>query len=374
MRMKALSSPDESNILSYLLFNKLDSLIEVLESKISKNVFDCTLARILALSYYFVGRYEEALNVIDRCIGFLKSTKKNKKKRDVPIKDFYLLKILTLSSLGELESIPKLVMDYLGESLFVCPIDLQESLNMDLGLEKIIMLEDEGEWLKIKRWLLKIEGGNQVEESTLWIKRKLIDILYNVARNSTNTIKAKALAIIGTLASEIGRVDLGLKLAKQAYNMAPNDIEIRLLLSKILYLSGKEQEAYLSYKKLTEEESNLKYLAYLNMAVILARNNQFEDAIKMINKAIKLNISSNLAWYIRARILFESERFQEAEKAFRALLMIDPKNAKIHQWLGKTYLALGKIDKAVEHLSKSKTVIGEADELDFLITLAKNYK
>jgi len=372
--MKKNISEDKSKILSYLLFNKYDSLIEILETRLSKNIFDCVLARLLALSYYYVGNYENALNVIDRCIGYLKSAKKNKNKHNVQIRDFYLLKILTLYALRELSGIPNLVMEYLGESLFVCPIDLQESLNMDLDLEKIIMLEDEGEWLKIKRWLLKIESGGQINESTLWLKNKLFNILEEVAKTSDNETKAKALAIMGTLASEIGRVDLGLKLANQALEIVPNDANIRLLIGKILYLSGKEQEAYHLFKEITEEEDNKRYLAYLNLAVILTRHNQFDEAIKMINRAIKLNISSNLAWYIRARILFESERFQEAEKAFRALLMMDPKNAKIHQWLGKTYLALGKIDKAVEHLSKSKVEVKEIDELDFLVTLARNYK
>ena len=336
--MKKNVSADKSKLLTFLLFNKYDSLIEILESRLSKNIFDCALARLLALSYYNIGNYESALNVIDRCIGYLKSTKKNKNKHSIYIRDFYLLKILTLYALRELNGIPDLVMDYLGEGLFVCPIDLQESLNMDLDLEKIIMLEDEGEWLKIKRWLIKIESGGQINESTFWLKNKLFNILEDVAKIAEDVTKAKALAIMGTLASEIGRVDLGLRLANQALEIIPNDIDIRLLIGKILYLSGKEQKAYQLFKKITEEENDKKYLAYLNLAVILARYNQFDEAIKMINKTIKLNISSNLAWYIRARILFESERFQEAEKAFRALLMMDPKNTKIYQWLGKTYL------------------------------------
>ncbi len=346
--------------------------IEIYRGILERHPRNVISARNLSLLLVLDGRYEEALEIINSYLGFLRS----EKIRDPTIyKDLMLLKILIYLRMNKDGELINLIKRYLGEEIYICPLDLEEALNFDISLKRVVSELDDEEWLKIQRWLNRTKKDDLIVPIPKFVKLQLIEKLWEFYfKNENQNFRGELLALISILITSLGRVKRGLELAERALSLNPNSPYINMLYGKIKYLLGDPSTAFyhfkLAYKML--EGSKDRYIPLLNMGIILAHVGLYSDALKYVNKAIKMNLSSKNAWYIRARILLESERWRDAEKAFRALVQIDQKNPKAWIGLGKAYLVLGQLTKAVEAFLTAKRLIEEDnEELDYLITLAR---
>ena len=328
-------------------------------------------ARNLGLLLVLNKQYEEALMVIDKYLGLMKS---ERIKDPNLYKDFILLKILIYLKTNRDGKILELIQKYLGEDIYIAPLDLEEALNFDINLKRVVSELDDEEWLKIQRWLNRTKKDDLIVPIPKFVKLLLIEKLWEFYFNSeSREQKSELLALIAILITSLGRVRRGLELSEKALRMNPENPYINIIYGKIKYLLGDPSTAFYHFREAGKKFQNKdKYIALLNMGITLAQVGLYNDALKYVNKALKMNLSSKTAWYTRARILLESERWKDAEKAFRALVQMDPKNPKVWIGLGKAYMVLGQLTRAVEAFLNAKKLIEENyEELDYLITLAR---
>lgn len=353
------------------------SAIDIYRRLLDKKPNNLTLARNLALLLVLDKKYEEALMVIDKYLAMLKTEKKGKIRNKELYRELILLKITAQVKLNKLEGVYNLIESYLGEEIYICPIELEEALNFDLDLEDVIIELDEDDWLKIQRWLHGVKKDDIIAPLPRQLKINIIKCLYYLLEHTDDDVKkSEILSLISMLVTSLGKVKLGIKLAKESLELNPDGFKSNLIMGKINYLLGNLNTAYEYFLKAHKIASKTKerysYLALLNIGIILSQAGLYKDALKFVNKAIKMNLSSRNSWYVRAKILLDSEMWKEAEKAFTALIQMDSKNPKIWIGLGKVYLNNGNLTKAVEAFLTAKKLIGNSEELNFLINLARN--
>ncbi|MGQ4891084.1 MAG: tetratricopeptide repeat protein [Candidatus Njordarchaeia archaeon] len=352
--------------------------IEVYKALLERKPNNINIARNLVILLMLDQRYDEALMVIDRYLSIMRTEKKERMKPRLQdlYRDLVLLKIIVQFKLKKFDKIYSLIKDYLGENIYICPIELEETLNFDLDIENVVTKMDEDDWLKIQRWLQRSKKDELIAPVPKPLKKYFISYLEMVMeRENDERKKSDILSLIAILVTSMGKVKKGLNLAQQALEINPNGFVANILFGKINYILGYLNTAYEHFLKAYKvANKNEKYLPLLNIGIVLSQVGLYKDALKYVNKAIKANLSSRIAWYIRAKILLDSERWREAEKAFKALIQMDPRNPKVWIGLGKVYINNGNLTKAIEAFLSAKKLIGDNEELNFLINLARNLK
>lgn len=105
-------------------------------------------------------------------------------------------------------------------------------------------------------------------------------------------------------------------------------------------------------------------LALNNYAYFLAqRKYRLDDAIKMIQKALKYEPDNASYLDTYGWVLFQSEKYTEALKMLEAAHKLDPTNAEILEHVGDTYFKLGKSEEAHLYWKKAMENKGDADKL-----------
>lgn len=92
--------------------------------------------------------------------------------------------------------------------------------------------------------------------------------------------------------------------------------------------------------------------AYINLCTCYYYQNNFDEAEKACNTAIKLNPSNNKAqpFFILGQIAFKKEKFEKAIEFLQKAVAFDKRNSKIHQILGLSYLRLNRNKEAIKSL------------------------
>jgi len=105
-----------------------------------------------------------------------------------------------------------------------------------------------------------------------------------------------------------------------------------------------------------------------NRAVELAEPGQYDEALDLVNKGIKLDANNANAWYNKGIILFKMCRYQDALNSFAQAADIDPEFTEA--WynkgmalmnLGKTLGAIRAFDKALKINPHDKRALNQRD-------------
>ena len=90
-----------------------------------------------------------------------------------------------------------------------------------------------------------------------------------------------------------------------------------------------------------------------NRAVELAESGQYDEALDLVNKAIKLDANNANAWYNKGIILFRMCRYQDALNSFAQAADIDPGFAGAWCNKGVALMELGKNIEATRAFDKA---------------------
>jgi protein O-GlcNAc transferase len=172
----------------------------------------------------------------------------------------------------------------------------------------------------------------------------------------------------GVASCQIGNLDQGIEFYKKAlkYNSTFKEAQLNLALALIEKNDTKQAEIYLRRALQAKLESPT---LYYNLGYIEHLKKNFEEAIKLYNKALLLEPSYLKCAINLAEALFESDRMQEANNIFLQLIKILPEDKNVNKKLGVTYFKLEKFDQAIAYLNHGFV----EDEEDIYIYLASVY-
>ena len=89
-----------------------------------------------------------------------------------------------------------------------------------------------------------------------------------------------------------------------------------------------------------------------NMAVELAESGQYDEALALVNKGIRLDANNANAWYNKGIILFKMCRYQDALNSFAQAADIDPEFTEAWFNKGMALMCSGKYLEAIRAFNK----------------------
>ncbi len=132
----------------------------------------------------------------------------------------------------------------------------------------------------------------------------------------------------------------------------PERTDYRLRKAVLLTRQNKVKEASVKIKSIKEEFPD-KPDGYHGEAIIHAKNNEFDLALKDINTAIRIN-PKNPCYYIdRGNIYFNLKNFTKSQMDFQTALRFEPDNAQANYGLGQIYFKQDQLERSAEHLRRA---------------------
>ena len=89
-----------------------------------------------------------------------------------------------------------------------------------------------------------------------------------------------------------------------------------------------------------------------NRAVELAEFGQYDEALELVNKGIKLDSNNANSWYNKGIILFKMGRYQDALNSFAQAADIDPEFTEAWFNKGMALMCSGKYLEAIRAFNK----------------------
>ena len=89
-----------------------------------------------------------------------------------------------------------------------------------------------------------------------------------------------------------------------------------------------------------------------NRAVELAESGQYDEALALVNKGIKLDANNANAWYNKGIIHFKMGRYQDAINSFSQAADIDPEFTEAWYNKGMALMCSGKYLEAIRAFNK----------------------
>ena len=89
-----------------------------------------------------------------------------------------------------------------------------------------------------------------------------------------------------------------------------------------------------------------------NRAVELAESGQYDEALALVNKGIKLDSNNANSWYNKGIILFKMGRYQDALNSFAQAADIDPEFTEAWFNKGMALMCSGKYLEAIRAFNK----------------------
>lgn len=141
---------------------------------------------------------------------------------------------------------------------------------------------------------------------------------------------------------------------------SPIAIKAKLNLAKIYALNSDLKASLALYDQLIDKESDLTKMAIYEKALLLKDNEQYEDSINLLNRAIGLGIKSIEAHFALALCLEKVNKYQEAkEEYYRTAYLFNDSNYQV-----KSYFRIAAILEKENNLSAAKDLYQKIISLD----------
>lgn len=129
-----------------------------------------------------------------------------------------------------------------------------------------------------------------------------------------------------------------------------------------LLKDGKQDEALLILKAISAEIPTLSG-PLVNQGVIFVHKEQWDDALAVLDEAIKANERNPYAWNLKGLVLRQKGKFADARAAYEQALALDPMYAKAHFNLGVLAdLYLQDLAVAIRHYEKYQALQTKPDQ------------
>jgi tetratricopeptide (TPR) repeat protein/glycosyltransferase involved in cell wall biosynthesis len=170
-----------------------------------------------------------------------------------------------------------------------------------------------------------------------------------LAYQPENTI---VLNLLGTLACQTDRLELGIAKIQAALEINPNYVDANFNLGNAIRESGDLESALRQYQKtISLKPDHIE--AYRSLGQVLGKQSKFQEAISNFQRAIALNPSYTEAYFDLAVTLYEQEDFEGAIAAYQKLITIAPNHFEVHNCLGVALERNGNSDEAIANFHQA---------------------
>ncbi|MDD6257534.1 tetratricopeptide repeat protein [Methanobrevibacter boviskoreani] len=109
--------------------------------------------------------------------------------------------------------------------------------------------------------------------------------------------------------------------------------------------------------------SKNQYYLYINKAVVLIQFKHFDDAIKCLDKAIKLNPEDIYPVQLKAILLFDNGDMENSLKLFNQIININERNYVGLKYLGYISLEMDNVKEAIGYFKQALSVNNKDPEI-----------
>jgi len=359
----------ERLIRGYLSFleNNLDTAERVYSELHEKFPDSQLIAYNLLLVLIKKGDFEKAKKILDDFI---------ERKRVIggKIKEKLSRNIIMLKFVLDLftEDIYKTIIwlkEHLYEELFICHPDWEGFPGIEFNLVKFFEIADE-ETAKLQKFLAEERKSDYIFP----INRQIRETIYFLLKEKGSKDATKSLylkGIFGIVALSLNKIDEAKSIINELSDS--EDVDVILLRGKIKFCIGDLNGALKDFTKALRYLKNdqRRFIPLVNLSVIYLLVGDYEKAIQLVGDALRARADCFMCWYVRALILLKSEEWNEAERAFKALLEWKKDDPSIWFGLGRAYLAKNKILESIEALLKAKKLDPSNEEYQIYLELAR---
>ena len=172
------------------------------------------------------------------------------------------------------------------------------------------------------------------------------------ASNDPNKDKIQSILDRGGRLVQSKQYDKAIEEYQKALQVDPKSRSTLLALGSVSVLAGKYDKAEEYTQSLIQIEPS--YPAYKNMAIILANQSRFEEAVDFYKKALEFSPTSYGGWYQLGLVYAALQHYPEAIDAYQNTLKYNPAYSDAYLGLGSAYFKSGDKAKALEQVSKLK--------------------
>ena len=158
----------------------------------------------------------------------------------------------------------------------------------------------------------------------------------------------------------LGRRDEAIASYRRALQLKPDSLDVHNQLGVLLGECGDLTGAEAHYRLVLRHPAGVDLNAarahvdaHFNLANLLARRKQFDDAIGEFRHVLRQRPDFAAAHCNLGVVLFDLSAFEECERCYREALRINPKFAEAHTNLGGLLIKLDRLDEAEVHLREA---------------------
>ena len=349
----------------------MDAALSIYESLYNRFPNSQLVVNNLVLTLIKKGDMEKAKNILEEFLN--KKRKVSRVSKTRLLSNLIILKYLIHLMLGNVEEAINYFNEKLSEEFYICSPDWEELPNLEFDLETFFRINDDE--LSKFQWSVTYSKHS---EYILPLSENLRLLIYKIVKkrlaengndkNVTRHLK-KILAIV---ALSLGKIKEA-KLMAEALTEEDRDFYSLVVRGKIRYVINDLNGAYQDFLEALKmaENTNQRHIPLANLSVIFMRTGDYEKALELINEALRSKVDCYLCWYIRAMIYLRSEKWIEAEKAFKAILEWRKDDGRIWYGLGITYLARNKLLESIECFLKAMKLDPTRESSKLYLDLAR---
>lgn len=158
----------------------------------------------------------------------------------------------------------------------------------------------------------------------------------------------------------LGRRDEAIASYRRALQLKPDGLDVHNQLGVLLGECGDLTGAEAHYRLVLRHPAGLDLNAArahvdarFNLANLLARRKQFDEAIAEFRHVLRQRPDFAAAHCNLGAVLFDLSAFEECERCYREALRLNPTFAEAHTNLGGLLIKLGRLDEAEVHLREA---------------------
>ena len=284
--------------------------------------------------------------------------------------------ILTVELLKKnIDEVLDILTEYFAEEIYISPPDWEIIPSLTVNILDIFRADDE-DLSKLQRWLSQRKN----EDIILPLNKSLREMLYRAIKSYTEEIHesftplkiSQIYSILSITALSLNVISEAKKAIEKAINIDRNPLVLNMY-GKVYYVIGDLNTAISAFKEalIIDHENSFRYITLTNIGNVFARIGDYDLAIELITKALKIKADCFVCWYSRAIALLRSEKWKEAENSFKALIQMRRDDPRIWYGLGQVYLARGKILESIECFLKAMKLNPDDEIIQLHIELAR---
>ena len=185
-----------------------------------------------------------------------------------------------------------------------------------------------------------------------------------------NPNDTQALADMSIALRLLGDLDGEFNTLASLIKIEPNNAEIWLRLGAVEFKRGRVEKALMCFDKVLQMDKE-SVSALLQRALVLAKLEQWNDAIKSAKTATKLDEENVETWRILGDIYLKAGEHRSAMKSFEKAAKIDPEDAYIPIAMGMTAFESNRLNDAAKHFRRA--LVRDQNNVTALVNLGLVY-